>query len=76
VPRARRATTAGNDVERVSQMSGKLYAVLYALVMVAIIVTCDVLFFEGRVWERLIANIAIVAVFVGVYFAFLRRRWS
>jgi hypothetical protein len=76
VPRLVDATRTGSDVEQVSQMSTKIYGVLYALVMVAVIVTCDLLFFEGHVWERLIANIAIVAAFVAVYFVFLRRRWS
>ncbi len=50
---------------------------LYVLVLVATVVVVDVLFFEGRLWERLLANVGIVVVFVAFYFGFLapsRRR--
>jgi hypothetical protein len=40
--------------------------------MVAVIVGVDVLFFRGHIWERLIANIGIVLVFVAFYFRFLK----
>ena len=46
--------------------------VLYILLMVAIIVTLDVLFFRGHFWERLLANIGIVIVFAAFYFRFLK----
>lgn len=46
--------------------------VLYLVAMVAVIVAVDVLFFRDQFWWRLIANIGIVAMFVAVYFRFLR----
>ena len=48
-------------------------SVLYVLAMVAIIVAVDILFLRGQLWLRLIVNIAIVLVFVAVYFRFLKR---
>jgi len=47
--------------------------VLYVLAMVAVVVSVDVLFFRGHIWERLISNIGIVLVFVAFYFRFLKR---
>jgi hypothetical protein len=46
---------------------------LYVVAMVAVVVGVDVLFFRGRVWERLAANVGIVLVFVAFYFGFLHR---
>jgi len=53
----------------------KAAVALYALAMVAVVVGADVLFFrhQHQVWERLIANIGIVLVFVAFYFRFLKR---
>ena len=49
-----------------------IYAVLFALIMIAVIVSVDVLFFQNRFWERLIANIGIVLVFAAFYLRFLK----
>ncbi len=49
---------------------------LYVLAMVAVVVGADILFFRHQFWERLIANIAIVVVFVAFYLRFLKRRWA
>ncbi len=48
--------------------------VFYVIVMIALIVVVDVAFLRGssHTLERLIVNIAIVGVFVGGYFAFLK----
>jgi hypothetical protein len=46
---------------------------LYVLVMAAIIIGVDVAFFRGRFWERLLANIGVVAIFVAFYMRFIRR---
>ena len=46
----------------------------YALLMVAIVVAVDLLFFRHRFRERLLANVAIVLVFVIFYTMFLRRK--
>jgi hypothetical protein len=51
---------------------GRLAAVPYAVVMVAVVVAVDILFFRDQFWERLIANVGIVLVFVAFYFRFLR----
>ena len=45
-------------------------AVLYIVVMIAVVVGVDLLFFRNLFWERLIANIGIVFVFVAFYFRF------
>jgi len=53
---------------------GKRAAIaLYVLALVAVVVGVDVLFFRHHLWERLIANVGIVLVFVAFYFRFLKR---
>jgi cytochrome c oxidase subunit IV len=52
-----------------SQMANALYVVLMAAVIVAV----DLLFFRNRSWERLAVNLAIVLVFTAFYFRFLKR---
>ena len=44
----------------------------YVLVLVAVIVGVDVLFFRNHFWERLAANVGIVLVFGAFYFRFLK----
>jgi len=53
-------------------MDRRATAVIYVLVMVAIIVGVDFAFFRNRFWERLAANIGIVLIFGAFYFRFLR----
>ena len=48
--------------------------VLYVLLLVAVIVVVDFLFFRNRFWERLMVNIGIVLVFWAFYLRFLKRR--
>ena len=48
--------------------------VLYVLVLVAVVVGVDVLFFRHHFWVRLIVNVGIVLVFGGFYLWFLKRR--
>jgi hypothetical protein len=55
-------------------MGRAVASVLYLLVMVAVIVGVDVLFFSQHPWPRLAANIGIVLVFLAVYLRVLRRR--
>lgn len=45
---------------------------LYVVLMAAIIVAADFLFFRNRFWARLIVNIGIVLVFAAFYFRFLK----
>jgi hypothetical protein len=47
--------------------------VLYVLVMVALVVGVDVLFFRHQFWARLLVNIGIVLVFGAFYVRFLKR---
>jgi hypothetical protein len=47
--------------------------VLYVLVLVAVVVGADLLFFRHHFWARLIANVGIVLVFMAFYFRFLKR---
>ena len=54
-------------------MGRRALAVLYVLVMVAVVVGVDILFFRHHFWERLIVNIGIVLVFVAFYLRFLKR---
>jgi hypothetical protein len=55
-------------------MGRQATAVLYVLVMVAVVVGVDVLFFRHQFWERLIVNVGIVLVFSAFGWRFLRRR--
>ncbi len=48
-------------------------AIAYPLTMAAVIVAVDILFFQGHIWERLAANLAIVVVFVALYLFWGRR---
>jgi hypothetical protein len=47
-------------------------SVLYVLLMAAVIVAVDFLFFRNAFWERLTANIGIVLIFAAFYFRFLK----
>jgi len=47
---------------------------LYVLVLVAVVVGMDVLFFSHQIWERLIVNVGIVLVFAAFYLRFLKSR--
>jgi uncharacterized membrane protein len=53
-------------------MTRNIYAVLFALIMIAVVISVDLLFFKNRFWERLIANIGIVLLFVAFYLRFLK----
>ena len=54
-------------------MGRQLSLALYVGLMVAVIVGVDFLFFRSRFWERLMANVGIVLVFVAFYMRFLKR---
>ena len=53
-------------------MGRQVTVVLYVVLMAAIVVAVDFLFFRNRFWERLIANIGIVLVFGAFYLRFLK----
>ena len=46
--------------------------VIYILILIAVIVGVDFLFFKNLFWERLAANIGIVLLFAAFYFRFLK----
>jgi hypothetical protein len=58
--------------DKMSSANDRILAVLYVVVMAAVIVGVDVAFFRNRFWERLIVNIGIVLVFGAFYLRFLR----
>ena len=45
---------------------------LYVLVMAAVVVGVDLLFFRNHFWERLLVNVGIVLVFAAFYLRFLK----
>ena len=45
---------------------------LYIVVLIAVVVSVDLLFFKNLFWERLIVNIGIVMVFAAFYLRFLK----
>ena len=54
-------------------MGTRATVALYVVLMVAVIVGVDFLFFRNRFWERLTVNIGIVLVFAAFYMRFLKR---
>ena len=53
-------------------MTRNMPVVLYIVVLIVVVVSVDLLFFKNHVWERLIVNIGIVAVFAAFYLRFLK----
>lgn len=53
-------------------MTRNVYSALYLLLLIAVVVAVDFLFFKNRFWERLIVNIGIVLVFAAFYLRFLK----
>ena len=59
--------------ESKTEMETLTAAVLYLVLMAAVIVAVDVLFFRNEFWERLAVNVGIVLIFTAFYFRFLGR---
>ncbi len=59
-------------IELVIEMPQNIFVVFYILVMIAFVVSVDLLFFKNRFSERLIVNIGIVLVFAAFYLRFLK----
>jgi protein-S-isoprenylcysteine O-methyltransferase Ste14 len=55
-------------------MERQIIIVLYVLLLIAVIVSVDFLFFKREFWERLIVNIGIVLVFIAFYLRFIKTR--
>jgi hypothetical protein len=56
----------------VIKMTIKPLHIIYPLVMVAVIVSLDLLFFRNHIWERLMANVGIVLLFIAFYLRFFK----
>lgn len=46
---------------------------LYIILLIAVIVVVDILFFRDRLWARLTVNVGIVLVFAAFYLRFFQR---
>jgi hypothetical protein len=53
-------------------MTKNMSVVLYGVVLIAVVVGVDLLFFKNRFWERLLVNIGIVLVFAAFYLRFMK----
>jgi hypothetical protein len=53
-------------------MTRSMIIAVYVVVLIAVVVGVDALFFRDRFWERLIVNIGIVLVFAAFYLRFLK----
>jgi hypothetical protein len=53
-------------------MTKSMFVVLYIVVLIAVVVSVDLLFFKNRFWERLMVNVGIVLVFTAFYLRFLK----
>jgi hypothetical protein len=53
-------------------MARQATVVLYGVLMAAVVVGLDFLFFRNRFWERLMANLGIVLVFWAFYLRLLK----
>ena len=54
-------------------MGTQTTTVLYVLLLAAVIVAVDFLFFRNAFWEPLTVNVGIVLIFAAFYFRFLKR---
>jgi uncharacterized membrane protein len=53
-------------------MSKNMPVVFYVVMLIAVVVSVDLLFFKNRFWERLMVNIGVVLVFAAFYLRFLK----
>ncbi len=53
-------------------MARQATVVLYIVLLAAVVVGVDFMFFRNRFWERLMVNIGIVLVFAAFYLRFLK----
>ena len=59
-----------------AEMESQTTTALYVVLMAAVIVAIDFLFFKNRLWERLTVNVGIVLVFAAFCFRFLETSMS
>jgi hypothetical protein len=67
------ALRVGEPLVQNGKMGRQAVVALYVLMLVAVVVSVDVLFFRNRFWERLMVNVGIVLVFTAFYLRFLKR---
>jgi hypothetical protein len=67
-----RGSVTVDILEQAIELTRNMSVTLYVAVMIAVIVSVDVLIFKNRFWERLMVNVGIVLVFVAFYFRFLK----
>ena len=58
---------------RFASMGSRMTSILYIVLLVAVVVVVDILFFRGYFWQRLTVNIGIVLIFAAFYFRFVKR---
>jgi drug/metabolite transporter superfamily protein YnfA len=58
--------------ELVNKMKRNMILALYIVVLIAVVVGVDLLFFRNQTSGRLLANIGIILVFVAFYWRFLK----
>jgi hypothetical protein len=64
---------AADDIfEQEIEMTRNMSVMLYIVVMIAVVVSVDLLFFKNQFWERLTVNIGIILVFAAFYLRFLK----
>ena len=54
-------------------MNSSYFLAVIVILLVAVVVTVDILFFRNLFWERLAANVGIVLIFGAFYLRFLNR---
>lgn len=58
---------------RVIDITRKTTPLLYILLMIAVIISVDLLFFRNLFWDRLLVNISIILVDAIFYLKFLKQ---
>ncbi len=53
-------------------MSRPILLTICVLILIAVIVSVDILFFRNRFWERLLANIGIVLICAAFFLRFIK----
>lgn len=71
-PRSSRAASSGRPGGNGGQVPRNIHVAIYLLVLIAVVVSVDLLFFKNRFWERLMVNAGIVLVFAAFYLRFLK----
>jgi hypothetical protein len=63
----------GRRSRKGTEVRSQIATALDVVLMAAMIVAIDLLFFKNRFWQRLTVNLGIVLIFAAFYFRFLKR---